>query len=530
MTADGARLPTRPLARISSGIVNEVRGINVLSTTSLEASIDDRMGVNQVISHGATQSRRRTDESEPQRHRDTENGRRGESQKRGKAVRECGSASAASRSIGTDARLALVTGLHSVTPSTRFVRYASHFVLLSLCLCGLSLLLRLLPCEFVHLHLHTEYSLLDGACHIDELVDQAAKLGMKSMAVTDHGNMFGAVVFHDAAARRHQADRRLRSTSRRGAASTRRAAASRGVQPHDAAGLRRVVATTTSSSGVDRVHRGVLPPPSHRQGRPREAQQGLIGFRDACPARIATHCARPEAAALPLSAFSPRSSAPSASTSRSWTTASRSRGASTRAVPPARPKRDCRCRHQRRAIPEAGRHQAHDVLVCIGSGKKVHDADRCASTPTSSTSRAAPRCDCLHDHPAALANTVRIAEMCEFSLKQEGRCPRSTCRPASPSRATREGEPRRLPRALQDARAPRVAGRLAHTVAEYRHGGQGIGVIRRVGFAGYFLIVWDFIRHGPREGNSVGPGRGSAAGSLVATACASRTSIPSSTA
>ena len=55
------------------------------------------------------------------------------------------------------------------------------------------------PADFVHLHLHTEYSLLDGACHIDELVDQVAKLGMKALAVTDHGNMFGAVALHDAA-------------------------------------------------------------------------------------------------------------------------------------------------------------------------------------------------------------------------------------------------------------------------------------------------------------------------------------------
>src|SRR5689334_15126864 len=53
--------------------------------------------------------------------------------------------------------------------------------------------------DFVHLHLHTEYSLLDGACRVDELVDQGAKLGMKAMAITDHGNMFGAVTFYDAA-------------------------------------------------------------------------------------------------------------------------------------------------------------------------------------------------------------------------------------------------------------------------------------------------------------------------------------------
>ncbi|MCM2256435.1 MAG: PHP domain-containing protein, partial [Vicinamibacteria bacterium] len=53
--------------------------------------------------------------------------------------------------------------------------------------------------DFAHLHLHTEYSLLDGANRIDELVGEAAKLGQKSLAITDHGNMFGAVAFHDAA-------------------------------------------------------------------------------------------------------------------------------------------------------------------------------------------------------------------------------------------------------------------------------------------------------------------------------------------
>src|SRR5204863_370074 len=47
--------------------------------------------------------------------------------------------------------------------------------------------------EFVHLHLHTEFSLLDGACHLDELAKHAAKMGMKAMAITDHGAMFGAV-------------------------------------------------------------------------------------------------------------------------------------------------------------------------------------------------------------------------------------------------------------------------------------------------------------------------------------------------
>ena len=51
--------------------------------------------------------------------------------------------------------------------------------------------------DFVHLHLHTEYSLLDGACRIDEVLDQAVKLKMPAIAVTEHGNLFSSVIFHD---------------------------------------------------------------------------------------------------------------------------------------------------------------------------------------------------------------------------------------------------------------------------------------------------------------------------------------------
>src|SRR5690349_10312933 len=52
--------------------------------------------------------------------------------------------------------------------------------------------------EFVHLHVHTQYSLLDGACRVDELVNKAANLGMPALGMTDHGNMFGAVHFYKA--------------------------------------------------------------------------------------------------------------------------------------------------------------------------------------------------------------------------------------------------------------------------------------------------------------------------------------------
>ena len=60
-----------------------------------------------------------------------------------------------------------------------------------------------MPSEnFVHLHLHTDYSLLDGACEIGRLMDRAAQLKMPAVAITDHGNLFGAVKFYDAALKR----------------------------------------------------------------------------------------------------------------------------------------------------------------------------------------------------------------------------------------------------------------------------------------------------------------------------------------
>ena len=64
--------------------------------------------------------------------------------------------------------------------------------------------------SFVHLHLHSEYSLLDGACRIEELMDRAVELEMPALAITEHGNMFSSIIFHDQARKRgHQPDSRM---------------------------------------------------------------------------------------------------------------------------------------------------------------------------------------------------------------------------------------------------------------------------------------------------------------------------------
>ena len=68
--------------------------------------------------------------------------------------------------------------------------------------------------EFVHLHLHTEYSLLDGACRIGELLDHAQQTGVSALAVTEHGNLFSSVIFHDQARTRCPRPTRRREPGR----------------------------------------------------------------------------------------------------------------------------------------------------------------------------------------------------------------------------------------------------------------------------------------------------------------------------
>ena len=128
--------------------------------------------------------------------------------------------------------------------------------------------------DFVHLHLHTEFSLLDGACRIDELLDQAAELKMPALAVTEHGNMFSAVTFHDHAREaRDQADPRLRGVRRAGQPARRRAARRAKRRTISCCSRRRTRASTTSSSSC---------PPGYTEGfyyKPRIDKELLAAAR-----------------------------------------------------------------------------------------------------------------------------------------------------------------------------------------------------------------------------------------------------------
>ena len=354
------------------------------------------------------------------------------------------------------------------------------------------------------------------------------KLGMKALAVTDHGNMFGAVAFHDAG--RDKGIKPILGCEiyvapgqplRQGGQRHRG-----GVQPHDAAGRGRGRLPQPREAGLHRLHRGLLPPAAHRQGGAGQAQPGpdrplrLPLRRD----RAAHLRNGQEAAALQSVGEFSRDLRQGALLPRgAWTTASRSSGGSTRA---------CSASTTSTGLPLVATndahylrqddHQAHDVLLCIGSGKKVHDTER-LRFDTERVLREERRRDGGASSPTIrrrCANTVRDRRDVRVQPQAGGLAARLRRAARLHHRELlREGDARRLRGAAAgcSSRWPRP-GRLApHRSPTTRRGSTRRSASSAASASpGYFLIVWDFIRYAREQGIPVGPGRGSAAGSLVA--------------
>jgi DNA polymerase-3 subunit alpha len=376
--------------------------------------------------------------------------------------------------------------------------------------------------EFVHLHLHTEFSLLDGACRIDELLDEAVKLKMPALAVTEHGNMFSSVVFHD-----HARERGLKPIL--------------GCEVYVAQGSRfdksgpqtetnHLVLLAETNEGYRNLIK--LVSAGYTEGfyyRPRidkdllaRHSTGLIGLSSCLKGEVASALkveqARPalEAAARLRDILGQDNFF----LEMQYQGIEDQRVVNRGLIPLARELNLPLVATNDVHYLRQGDHQPHDILLCIGTGKTVNDVQRLRYTGDQFFLKTAEQMAAVFaDHPQALKNTLLIAERCNVTIpKGQNHLP-SFDVPAMFTldeyfeHVARDGFAQRLGRLKQLA----AAAQLRHTIEEYeRRLEYEIEMIKQMGYPGYFLIVWDFIRYAREQGIPVGPGRGSAAGSLVA--------------
>ena len=377
--------------------------------------------------------------------------------------------------------------------------------------------------DFVHLHLHTEFSLLDGACRIDEVLDQAVKLKMPAMAVTEHGNLFSSVIFHDHARARGikpilgcevyvAPGSRLTKSGNPGETQNHLVLLAETLEGYH--NLIRLVSAgyTEGFYYKPRIDKDLLAAHS----------KGLIGLSSCLKGEVAEGLSHQQydkalkAAATYRDILGPGNFF----LEMQWHGIEEQRAVNSGIPSLARELGlPMVCTNDVHYLRDSDAH-AHDVLLCIGTGKALSDPKRLRyEAQQFFLKTAAEMAASFKDYPDALANTVRIAERCDVRIG-EGESYLPNFDVPAPftldeyfEHVARQGFAERLLRLRQLA----AAGTLRHTLDEYeRRLSYEIDMIKRMKYPGYFLIVWDFIRYAREHGIPVGPGRGSAAGSLVA--------------
>ena len=369
---------------------------------------------------------------------------------------------------------------------------------------------------FVHLHTHSEYSLLDGANRIPDLLDRVQALGMDSLAITDHGNLHGAWQFYtEAKARNVRPILGFEAYLAFGSRLKRE-------RPTDAPGVySHLVLLARNRRGYHNLVKlssiGFLEGYYRRPRIDREVlerhHEGLIGLAACLSGEIALYLRQGNYEAAKASAqYFARVFGPDGF----WLEVQSHGIADERVVAagmfrlaaelglPVVATNDAHYLKKEDA-------EAHDVLLAIGTGKDLDDPNRFRFFGQESYVKSEPEMAALFaDHPEVLVETARVAERCEFDFEKRYFLPQYPRAPefasdndllvhlARAGAAVRYGDP--LPRAVQE--------RLDYE----------LGVISHTGYAGYFLIVYDIVKAAKDRGIPVGPGRGSAAGSLVAYA------------
>ena len=373
--------------------------------------------------------------------------------------------------------------------------------------------------DFVHLHVHTQYSLLDGAIRIDDLLQRASDFGMHSVATTDHGTMFGAVEFFEKATKAgikpiigieiYVAPRsRFDKT------------------PLDNKGLAHLILLAENQDGYRNLCKlasaaqleGFYYKPRVDKQLLREHSQGLIAMT-AClngevPRRIRDgNMDIADASALEyLDIFGENNFYLEVQNNGIDIQENVNKALldmSRRLSIPLAASNDCHYL-QREDV------RAHDVLLCIQTGKTIHDNDRLKfRTDQLYFKSKAEMHAYFNSYPDALSNTVDIASRCnlEFDFKTY-HFPKFDAGSEQAVDDVFEEKVRAGYRNIISrikSKTPDLDEAVYLQRLDYE-----IGTIKNMGFPGYFLIVADFIRYAKESGVPVGPGRGSAAGSLVA--------------
>jgi len=368
--------------------------------------------------------------------------------------------------------------------------------------------------SFVHLHCHSEYSLLDGANRIDDLIRRAQELEQPALAITDHGNMHAAWEFQEKA--RKAGVRPILGMEAYVATGDRRLKArpGPGIRPYY-----HLVILARDRVGYQNLIK--LSSLGYTEGfytRPRIDRELLARYSDglvvssACLAgEVATHLQNNRweearaTAAWYAEVFKDRyylevqahDSGGQARLNEQIFTLGAEMGLPVIATNDAH-------------FLTHGAHDAHDVLLCIGLGKDRNDANRMHYDGGLYFKSADEMRARFPDRPDVLENTLKIAGETDVQFKKQYYVPAFPL----PEGVTSENE---LLVQLAEAGARERYGDPFRSEVQERLTYE-LDVITKTGYAGYFLITADFIKAARDRGIPVGPGRGSAAGSLVAYA------------
>jgi len=368
--------------------------------------------------------------------------------------------------------------------------------------------------SFVHLHCHSEFSLLDGANRIDDLIERALEFEQPALAITDHGNLHAAWEFQEkarkAALRPIVGMEAYVATSDRHAR-TRGAPGERNyyhliLLASNLAGYRNLVklsslAYTEGFYGKPRVDRELLA----------RYNEGIIVSSACMAGEVATHLLadRPDDARRTAEwyadVFKDRYYLEVQAHNSGEQTLLNERvfALAGRLNLPVIATNDA---HFLRAED----HDAHDILLCIGLKKDRTDADR-MRYDRGLYFKSAPEVQAhFAGHPEVLDNTLKIADQVDVQFDKKYHVP------SFPLPAGVKTENQLLVQMATDGAVARYGDPMPSNVRERLD--FELDVITKLGYAGYFLIVADFIQAARDRGIPVGPGRGSAAGSIVAYA------------